>query len=268
MEGYAEQGARTDSTDQIGFGGARRNRKKRRGLTVFQLKVIGAVALALSAGSTTIVPLFFGSDTNNMTSLTAMVLSEVVSWFAIPIYAWLLVQGFRETHSRVTYGLQLFILAVVCEVPYDLATSHKAFDLGSQNPVFGLFVAFVVLAALDWVASRYQKAMKVLLSVGLVVIGLLWDLLLRIGLRQHLMSIGSVTLGFVLIFALMRQYENSMMFTAGLFGAVMMIAPGVGVAFMHYYNGKLGYKHQWTKWAFYAVYPVILIICAICATLA
>lgn len=122
MEGYAEQGARTDSTDQIGFGGARRNRKKRRGLTVFQLKVIGAVALALSAGSTTIVPLFFGSDTNNMTSLTAMVLSEVVSWFAIPIYAWLLVQGFRETHSRVAYGLQLFILAVVCEVPYDLAT--------------------------------------------------------------------------------------------------------------------------------------------------
>ena len=54
----------------------------------------------------------------------------------------------------------------------------------------------------------------------------------------------------------------------GLFGAVMMIAPGVGVAFVHYYNGKLGYKHQWTKWAFYAVYPVILIICAICATLA
>ncbi len=112
-----------------------------------------------------VLPLFFGSDTNNMTSLTAMVLSEVVSWFAIPIYAWLLVQGFRETHSRVAYGLQLFILAVVCEVPYDLATSHKAFDLGSQNPVFGLFVAFVVLAALDWVASRYQKAMKVLLSV-------------------------------------------------------------------------------------------------------
>ena len=119
MEGYAEQGARTDSTDQIGFGGARRNRKKRRGLTVFQLKVIGAV-----------------------------------------------------------------------------------------------------------------------------------------------------TLGFVLIFTLMRQHENSMMFTAGLFGAVMMIMPGIGVAFVHYYNGELCYKRQWTKWAFYAAYPVILIFCAIGATLA
>ena len=29
-----------------------------------------------------------------MTSLTAMVLSEVVSWFAIPIYAWLAGAGF------------------------------------------------------------------------------------------------------------------------------------------------------------------------------
>ena len=84
MESYAEQGAGADSIEQIGFGGARRTKKKHRGLTVFQLKVIGAVALALSAGSTTIVPLFFGSDVNNMTSLTAMVLSEVVSWFAIP----------------------------------------------------------------------------------------------------------------------------------------------------------------------------------------
>ena len=247
MESYVEQGAGADSIEQIGFGGARRTKKKHRGLTVFQLKVIGAVALALSAGSTTIVPLFFGSDVNNMTSLTAMVLSEVVSWFAIPIYAWLLVQGFRETHSRVAYGLQLFILAVVCEVPYDLCTSHKAFDFGSQNPVFGLFIAFVVLAVLDWVAARYQKSMKIVLSVGLVLIGLLWDLLLRVGLRQH---------------------ENSMMFTAGLFGAVMMIMPGIGVAFVHYYNGELGYKRQWTKWAFYAAYPVILIFCAIGATLA
>ena len=238
MESYVEQGAGADSIEQIGFGGARRTKKKHRGLTVFQLKVIGAVALALSAGS------------------------------AIPIYAWLLVQGFRETHSRVAYGLQLFILAVVCEVPYDLCTSHKAFDFGSQNPVFGLFIAFVVLAVLDWVAARYQKSMKIVLSVGLVLIGLLWDLLLRVGLRQHMMSVGSVTLGFVLIFTLMRQHENSMMFTAGLFGAVMMIMPGIGVAFVHYYNGELGYKRQWTKWAFYAAYPVILIFCAIGATLA
>ena len=66
-------------------------------------------------------------------------------------------------------------------------------------------------------------------DIVLVVVAVLWDLLLRVGLRQHLMSLGAVTLGFVLIFWLMRSRENTMMFTAGLFGAVMMIAPGVGV---------------------------------------
>ena len=85
MEGYTENGAGTDVTDQIGFAGMCRKKKQRRGLSVFQLKVIGAVALVLSAGSTTLVPLIFGSDTSNMTSLTAMVLCEVVSWFAAPV---------------------------------------------------------------------------------------------------------------------------------------------------------------------------------------
>lgn len=119
MEGYTENGAGTDVTDQIGFAGMRRKKKQRRGLSVFQLKVIGAVALVLSAGSTTLVPLIFGSDTSNMTSLTAMVLCEVVSWFAAPIYAWLLVQGFQQTRNRVAYGVQLLLLALIAEVPYD-----------------------------------------------------------------------------------------------------------------------------------------------------
>lgn len=143
MEGYTENGAGTDVTDQIGFAGMRRKKKQRRGLSVFQLKVIGAVALVLSAGSTTLVPLIFGSDTSNMTSLTAMVLCEVVSWFAAPIYAWLLVQGFQQTRNRVAYGVQLLLLALIAEVPYDLATSGKPFDFGSQNPVF---VRYTVLA--------------------------------------------------------------------------------------------------------------------------
>lgn len=123
------------------------------------------------------------------------------------------------------------MLALIAEVPYDLATSGKPFDFGSQNPVFGLFIAFAMLAAMKWVAQRYQGAMLVISDIVLVVVAVLWDLLLCVGLRQHLMSLGAVT-------------------------------PGVGVAFVHYYNGKLGYKHSWTKWMFYAFYPVILLICA------
>lgn len=264
MEGYAEHGEGNDSTEQIGFGGSR-GRRRGRGLTTFGLKTIGGFFLFLSAASTTLVPLLFGSNTNDMGSLTAMVLCEVVSWCAVPMYAWLLVRGYEHTHSRVIYGMELFVLALACEVPYDMATSGRAFDLGSQNPVFGLFIALAVLALMDWIAERHQGAMRWVLSVVMVLIGLLWDLLLRVGLRQHLMSLGAVTLGFVLIFTLMRKYENTMMLTAGLFGAVMMIAPGFGVLFTHFHNGKLGYRHAWDKWVFYALYPVLLLVCALAA---
>lgn len=260
MEGYAEHGEGNDSTEQIGFGSAQK-RRRGRGLTTFRLKTIGGFFLLLSAASTTLVPLLFGSDTNNMSSLTAMVLCEVASWCVAPVYAWLLVQGYKHTHSRVIYGMELFILALVCEVPYDMATSGRVFDVASQNPVFGLVVAFVVLAVIDWVAERYQGAVRWVLFVAVALNGLLWDLLLRVGLRQQLMSLGAVTLGFVLIFTFMRKYENTMMLTAGLFGAVMMIAPGFGVLFIHFHNGKLGYKHTWDKWVFYALYPVVLLAC-------
>ena len=100
------------------------------------------------------------------------------------------------------------MLALIAEVPYDLATSGKPFDFGSQNPVFGLFIAFAMLAAMKWVAQRYQGAMLVISDIVLVVVAVLWDLLLRVGLRQHLMSLGAVTLGFVLIFWLMRSREK------------------------------------------------------------
>lgn len=264
MQGYAEHGEGNDSTEQIGLAAARKKRRGR-GLTTFKLKTIGSLFLLLSAASTTITPLLFGSDLNNMSSLTAIVLCEVLSWCAAPIYAWLLVRGYEHTHSRVTYGVELLILALICEVPYDMATSARAFDFTSQNPVFGLFVAFVVLAAIDWVAQRYRGAIRWTLVAAMALIGLLWNLLLRIGLRQQVMSLGAVTLGFVLIFSLMQKYENSMMLTAGLFGAVMMIAPGFGVLFPYFHNGKLGYKHAWDKWVFYALYPIMLLVCAMAA---
>ena len=64
----------------------------------------------------------------------------------------------------------------------------QAVRFGSQNPVFGLFIAFAMLAAMKWVAQRYQGAMLVISDIVLVVVAVLWDLLLRVGLRQHLMS--------------------------------------------------------------------------------
>lgn len=102
--------------------------------------------------------------------------------------------------------------------------------------------------------------MQYVLMVMLAIVGLLWNLMLHIGLRQGVMNVGAITLAFVLVFYLMNRHENTMMITAGLMGAVSFIAPAVGVAFLHYRRDELGYRHAWAKWVFYALYPLMLVM--------
>lgn len=145
---------------------------KPKGLSTFKLKVIGDVLMFLSAASMTLVPKFLGApSTDDMGVLTVVVLCEAISWVAIPIYAWLLYTGFDRTRSWFKYGMRLFILALVCEVPYDMVTfgPDHLFDFRSQNPVFGLVVALVVMVLLDAVEDL-KTGVRVTLSVLLVII--------------------------------------------------------------------------------------------------
>ena len=126
--------------------------------------------------------------------------------------------------------------------------------------MFGLLIALIVMAAFDWVKRRYERGMQYVLMVMLAIVGLLWNLMLHIGLRQGVMNVGAITLAFVLVFYLMNRHENTMMITAGLMGAVSFIAPAVGVAFLHYRRDELGYRHAWAKWVFYVLYPLMLVV--------
>lgn len=188
---------------------------KLKGLSTFKLKVIGDVLMFLSAASMTLVPRFLGApSTDDMGVLTVVVLCEAISWVAIPIYAWLLYMGFDRTRSWFKYGMRLFILALVCEVPYDMVTfgPDHLFDFRSQNPVFGLVVALVVMVLLDAVEDL-KTGVRVTLSVLLVIIGLLWDVLLRVGQSQAILNIGSLTLGFCVIYLLLpapaREHDDA-----------------------------------------------------------
>lgn len=243
--------------------------RRTRGLSEFRLKVIGDILMFLSAASMTLIPKLFGAtSTDDLGILTVVVLCEAISWVAIPIYAWLLYTGFDRTRSWLKYGVRLTVLALICEVPYDMVTfgPHVMFDMRSQNPVFGLVIALAVLVLLEQI-DDLRPAIRIPLSVLIIAIGLLWDFLLRIGQSQAMMNIGMLTLGMCVVFYYLNKRENMMMMTAAGLGALSFIAPALGVVVLHYRNGELGYRHAWTKWAFYATYPLILIVCAVIAAL-
>ncbi|KAB8288434.1 ABC transporter permease [Bifidobacterium ramosum] len=234
--------------------------KRRGGLSVFRLKVIGAVFMALSVAGMTLVPALFGTPSaDNMTALTVAVVCEIVSWCAVPIYSWLVYNGWKHTRNRMQYAGRLFVVAMLAGPSYDRIMTGRWFDAHTHNPVWGLFFAYVVLVAIDWIARHYAGFVRWLMTVALIVAGVLWNVMLQIGVSQRVMYTGVLALAFVLVFYFLGGHENTMMFTAGLLGAVMCITPGVGVAFLHYRRDELGYRQAWAKWVFYALYPAMLL---------
>ena len=228
-----------------------------RGVSNLGLKVVGLALVGASAVATAVGLKGLPADpaSADLTRLTVVVLVEAASWAAIPIYAWLLWWGFVHTRSVARYAARLAVLAVVSEVPYDLATSGRVLDLRSQNPVFALLVALVVLWALD--RLRQGPRRHVGLSVLVVVAGVLWLVLFNVGLRLGVVPTGVVLLLFCVVFATLHARENTMMAVAGVLGAVALVLPAIGVAVLHFRNETPG--RAYPRYLFYVLYPVVLL---------
>lgn len=76
-------------------------------------------------------------------------LANVLWMFAFPIFAFLLVEAFRNTQDfkRLAAGVLLF--AVVFEIPFDLVQCWRAFDLSLNNQFFTLFLGLLALKILE-----------------------------------------------------------------------------------------------------------------------
>lgn len=103
---------------------------------------------------------------------TLALLLQAMETCAVPIFAFLLVEGVEHTSSLRNYALHVAGLAVLSELPYNLATSGKLLDTTSRNPVFGLVVCLVMV-------YLYQKfpeknAPHLLLRVLVTAAAVIW----------------------------------------------------------------------------------------------
>ncbi len=228
------------------------------GLSNSQLKVVGLalVLLASLGGAVARSGMPAGLAGLDLSHLTAAVVVEAVSWAALPIYAWLLWSGFVHTRSVARYGVRLAVLAVLSEVPYDLATSGRVWDMSSQNPVFALLIGLVVLAALGHLRAGRASG-YVAVSVVVCVAAVLWLVLFNVGLRLGVMPGGVVMLAFTLVFSFLHRRENTMMAVGGVLGALALVFPAVGLLVVHFRNGTVGWVGG--KYVFYAAYPACLL---------
>ena len=198
---------------------------------------------------------FMQSSSTAMTIATVALVLQAMETVAVPIFVFLLAEGFRHTSNWKKYMLRVAGLAVLTEIPFDLAMSQKVVDMGSQNPVFGLVLCMVLL----YMFERFSK--KKLICAVMALAGIVWCVMLKV---EH-------GIPMILMVCVIRVFRNKHMFMgfSGMAAAALCtgispfyLAAPMGFLAVHFYNGEQGDGNRLVN---YLCYPVILLLVGLAA---
>ena len=197
------------------------------------------------------------SDPMVMPLLTAALICKIIETCAAPLFAFLLVEGFQRTRSFEKYLIRVGAVALISELPYNLAYSGRIFELSSRNPVFGLFICMVML----YFYTRYpDKGMKNFAMKALITLAaFLWCLMLHID-----QGICLVVMVAMLWYARSKSNERAVLgFCSAMVCTLFdMYYIGSCMAFimLHRYDEERGEQNEKLNYAFY---PVVLLVVGI-----
>lgn len=197
-------------------------------------------------------------DSEVMAIATLALVLQAVYCCATPVFAFLLVEGFTHTSDFVKYLLRVVGLALLSEIPYNLAMEGSLWALDSRNPVFGVAVCLIVL----YFYRRYgeKTAGNVAIKVAVTLAALFWMSMLGI-------AEGAPLLVMTVVLWCLRSKPSLRLF-GGCMAAVLcmvfslfyIVAPMSFIA-IHMYNGE---KSDENKWINYLAYPVVLVSLWLC----
>ena len=186
------------------------------------------------------------ASNNAMIVATVALVLQAMETVAVPIFVFLLFEGFQHTSDWKKYLLRVAGLAVLTEIPFDLAMSQKVLEFGSQNPVLGLALCLVLMCLFKHFAG------KKLLCVIMALAAAMWAIMLKI---EH-------GIPMVLMISVMYLLRNKRMFMSfsGVAAAAVctgispfyLVAP-MGFLAIHFYNGEKGESSRLVNYLFYPV---------------
>lgn len=215
----------------------------------------------LGAGSLSNEELLAAVDAvpGGMVYLSGALVCKMAQTCAAPLLAFLLVEGYLRTSSFEKYLARVIALAVVTELPYNLAMDGSLLHLSSRNPVFGLVIALVMLYFFNRFTEKSFR--NTLVKLVIFVAAFLWCQMLGI---EH----GACFIIFVGVLWLSRSRSNlrSLYAFCGAMVCVMLdtyyIASCLSCIMLHRYNEEKGEQNQKFNYAFY---PVCLLVLGIAA---
>lgn len=192
-----------------------------------------------------------------------------IGYFTAITMCYFMVEGYQYTRSKRSYGIRLFVFALVSQFPFSFAFQHN----GSLSMIYTLFLCFLILVVRERVERpALRKALQVALAL-LTGFGdwpffaaafvILFDEA-RLGRRRFWDAyiFGAVSFGVVqaLSYSTVFALPKALLCAAGsCFGMLLS-----GFVLRYLYNGKRAeHGRNISKWFFYVFYPAHLLILGI-----
>ena len=186
----------------------------------------------------------------------AFLLSGIIGRIAFPLFCFLLAEGFFYTHSKTAYIRNLFLFALISEIPFNLALYGTLFYPAHQNTCLTLILGLLMFLCLEKLEPILPIDVKTrLLQVCCVAI---------FGIAAWFLRADYGIWGICCLAAchFLRQFPVPAL-TAGclLLNLNGFGTPGAFLALIPaaLYNGKRGKQ---IKYAFYLFYPLHLLLLA------
>lgn len=179
---------------------------------------------------------------------------QLIGGLALPVFAFLLVEGFMHTASVKKYLLTMLVFALVSEAPYDLAMSGVWWDMTSQNALYTYAVCLVMLYGLRLAGGAGEKKgfARRLCQGCIVLAAVLWSMLLQ-------SAFGMITVLLAAVYYLWYDQKGVRTLLGCAVSILYVTAPLSGYV-IYNYSGRRGRIAEKYKYVFYALYPAHLLI--------
>ena len=193
-------------------------------------------------------------DSRLMTLAGIGSIMQLIGGMAIPVFTFLLVEGFRNTSDYKKYLLLMVLTAVISEIPYDLAVGGKIMDWSSQNAMVTMSICLIMLKCLD-IFKDGSGFTGGLVRMLIVLAAVVWVSLFR---AEYGLCMVLLTAVFYVFYT-----QNILKTVLGCIISLMYITGPLSFYGIWCYNGER--KDRINKYVYYALYPVHLLVLGVIA---
>lgn len=192
---------------------------------------------------------------------------RAIGRIAFPIFCYMLVEGFLHTRNVKKYGLRLFVVGLISEIPFDYLFANDIFNLYHNNVMWELLLGLLVLNSISYVEQ---------LNINNKVKNLQIMLVLLVGMLIGYFTALDYGAGGICCIAAMYMWNGTeriqrvKAFAVGVLVLVVTFGLKEAWAFlglipMYFYNGTRGADNKAIRLFFYLFYPVHIILLGLIA---